>query len=822
MIDRLAQDLRFALRQLLRHPVFSGLLILTIAVAIGANVAIFSVLEGIVLRPMSYPVPEQLLAVWESPPEETWYQPFSAPDYFDVREQTETLEEFGVIDLEWFNLSGGDEPLRVQGGECTASLLNLLGVQPALGRLFTESEEVEGSHRVVLLSHGLWRGQFGGDPEILGQQVSINGEPWEIIGVMPKEFRSPTPFGGKDEARLWTPIVLDENHDPGRGAHWLGAFGRMAEGVIPEGVEAELNLIAGQLAEAYPDTNSRIRMWVQPMMERTLGGISSALVYLLVVVGLVLLIACANVASMLLARGMNRSGEFAVRASVGAGRRRLARQLLTESLLLATIGGIAGVMLAYWGVGALKAVLPDSVPRAAEVGVNGPVLGFALAATLLTGLLVGIAPSLFASRTNLAEVIKAGGRASRGGGAGRNRFLSGLVAAQMGLGFVLVNAALIMAVSYRNVIHQPTNFEEEAIVASVSLQSPDYPEPEQRQLFWDQVLENVRAIPGVAEAGITSKLPLQGGSNGGILVRDMVFDPTVQDYLAEYSFISEMYLESMGIGLLAGRTFDHGDMLAAAAYAGQDSILANVPLIINRTMAEQLWPESDALGALVRPYTSDPTWNGRVVGIVDDVRQWGPEREPLPEIYFPHTTEFWGPIRGNLAVRAEASPQALAIQVQDAVHQVDASIPVTAPFTMSRIIRDTTAGRRFSMMLVALFAVTALLLIVAGTYGVISYAVSQRTHEIGIRMTLGADKTGVMYLFLMRITVLFGIGLILGVLGAWAATKLTRSMVYGISALSPLHMAGAAGVMILVALFATLIPVIRATNVDPLEALHTD
>jgi len=692
MIDRISQDLRFALRQLLRHPVFFGLLVLTIAVAIGANVAIFSVFEGIVLRPMNYPEPERLLAVWESPPEETWYQPFSAPDYFDVREQTQTLEEFGVIDLEWFNLSGGDEPLRVQGGACTASLLNLLGVQPALGRFFTEAEEVEGVHRVALLSHGLWRGQFGGDPDILGQQLSINGEPWEIIGVMPEGFRSPTPFGGRDDIRLWAPIVLDQDHDPGRGAHWLGAFGRMADGVGPEEVEAELNLIAGRLAEAFPDTNSRIRMWVQPMMERTLGGISSALVYLLVVVGLVLLIACANVASMLLARGMNRSGEFAIRASVGAGRRRLARQLLTESLLLATIGGIAGVLFAYWGVGALKAVLPDSVPRAAEVGVNGPVLVFALAATLITGLLVGFAPSLFASRTNLAEVIKTG-RGSRGGGAGRSRFLSGLVAAQMGLGFVLVNAALIMAVSYRNVIHQPTNFQEEAIVASISLQGPDYVEPEQRRLFWDQVLEKVRAIRGVAEAGITSKLPLQGGTNGGVLVRDMVFDPQVQDYMAEYSFISEMYLESMGIGLLAGRTFDHRDMLAASVFAGQDSILANVPLIINRTMAEQLWPESDALGALVRPYTSEPAWNGRVVGIVDDVRQWGPERDPLPEMYFPHTAEIWGSIRGNLAVRAEASPETLAIQVQEAVHSVDAEIPVTAPSTMGRIVRGPPPHR---------------------------------------------------------------------------------------------------------------------------------
>ena len=820
MFDRLTQDLRFAFRQLIHHPAFSFLLVATIAVAIGANVAIFSVLEGIVLRPMDYQEPERLLAVWETPPDERWYQPFSAPDYFDVREQTETLEEFGIIHLRWFNLSGGEEPLRIRGGACTASLMNLLGVQPAQGRLFTEDEEVEGNHRVVVLSHGLWQGQFGADPDILGREVSINGEPWEVIGVMPRGFRSPTPWGGRDDSRLWTPIVLDRS-ETGRGSHWLGAYGRMADGVSPEQVEAELDIIAAQLAEAYPDSNARVRMWIQPMMQRTLGGISSALIFLLIIVGLVLLIACANVASMLLARGMNRAGEFAIRASMGAGRRRLARQLLTESLLLATIGGIAGVVMAFWGVDALKAVLPDSVPRAAGIGVNSKVLWFAVAATAITGLLVGFAPSLFASRTNLAAVIKTG-RATRGGGTGRNRFLSGLVAVQLGLGFVLVNAALVMAVSYGNVMNQPSNFQEDVLVASISLQGPDYLEPDQRRTFWDQTLEGIRALPGVMETGITTKLPLQGGSNGGVLVRDQVFDPEVQYNLVEYSFVSERYLEAMGIGLLTGRTFDQGDMQAAAVYAGQDSVVANLPLVINRAMAEELWPESNALGEMVRPFSSDPQWQGRVVGIVENVRQWGPERDPLPEMYFPHTAETWGPIWGNLTVKAGGDPLALSSAIQEAVHQIDAEIPVATAFTMARIVRDTTAGRRFSMLLVALFAATALLLIVAGTYGVVSYTISQRTHEIGVRMTLGADKAKVMRLFLTRVALLFGVGLAIGILGAFAASTVTRSMVFGISALSPLHMAGAAGVMIMVALSATFLPVRRATKVDPLNALRTD
>jgi predicted permease len=556
------------------------------------------------------------------------------------------------------------------------------------------------------------------------------------------------------------------------------------------------------------------------MMARTLGGISSTLVFLLVVVGLVLLIACANVASMLLARGMNRASEFAIRASMGAGRRGLIRQLLTESLFLAVVGGLAGVLMAYWGVDALRAVLPESVPRATEIRVNLLVLGFAAVVTALTGLLVGLAPAVFASRSNLAEVIKHN-RASRGGG--RNRFLSGLVAAQLAIGFVLVNAAVILAVSYGNVLSLPMNFAtDEVVVTSISLAGPAYEEPDQRGRFWEDLAERARLLPGVVQAGITSKLPLRGGSNGGVLVRDQVFDPAVQDVLVEYSFVDEGYHQAMGIPLLTGRTFDQRDLDASAVYAGQDSVIAELPLVINRTMAETLWPESDALGELVRPYTADPDWRGRVVGIVEDVRQWGPEREPLPEMYFPHTAEVWGSIWGNLIVRAAGGSEVLSAAIRQTIHDMNPTIPAAAPITMGRILRNSTAGRRFSLILVGLFAATALILIVAGTYGVLAYAVSQRTHEIGVRMTLGADKAGVMRLFLLRAGALVGLGLGLGILGTWAASRLTTSMVFGISPMSPLHMAAAAGVMILVGLAATTVPVMRATGVDPLEALRAE
>ncbi|MBT8395351.1 MAG: ABC transporter permease, partial [Gemmatimonadetes bacterium] len=560
MFDRSSRDLSFAVRQIRRHPAFSFLLILTVAVAIGANVAIFSVLEGIVLRPLPYPEADRILAVWETPSQQDrWFQPFTGPDYFDVREETRTLEEFGVIHLRYVNLAGQEEPVRLRAGAMTASLFQLLGIQPAQGRFITEEEELEGNHRVVILSHGLWQDQFGGQGDVVGRQVRVDGEPFEVIGIMPPGFRAPTPWGGRDQTRAWVPLVLPRDGS-GRGSHWLGAYGLMEEGITPEEVEAELNVIAERLSEAYPDTNAMTTMWVQPMMARTLGGISSVLIFLLIIVGLVLLIACANVASMLLARGMSRASEFAIRASLGAGRKGLVRQLLTESLLLSVVGGSIGILFAFWGVDTLKAVMPDSVPRLSAISVNLPVLGFAAGVTLVCGILVGLAPSLFASRTNLSEVIQHG-RASRGGGAVRNRFLSGLVMVQLAIGFVLVNAALVLSVSYSNVVEQPMNFAtDEVLVTDVSLGGPAYEEPHLRRAFWEELAERARGFPGVIEAGITSKLPLRGGTNGGVLVRDMVFDPTVQDYLVEYSFVDHGYHEAMGIPLLSGRLFSQQDM----------------------------------------------------------------------------------------------------------------------------------------------------------------------------------------------------------------------------------------------------------------------
>ncbi len=819
-IDTTRQDVRFSLRQMARRPGFSALVALTLAIGIGGSTAIFSVLKGVVLRELPYPEPERLVAVWEKQDESLRYMPFTGPDYFDVREQSSTLQEFGVLTGRWFNLAGDGNPVRLSGAECTASLLHLLGVPPLHGRLFMEEEETEGNNRVVILSYRLWQGRFGGDPDVVGRTVPVNGVPHEIVGVMPSEFEFPTPWGGRDDSQLWAPVALEDSN---RSWHSFGGVGRLADGATAPEANVELEAIAARLASAYPDSNAHTGMWTEPMMKRTLGRVQKTMTFLLIVVGLVLLIACANIASMLMARGAQRTPELAIRSSVGADRARLLRQLLTESLIQAIFGGVAGLALAYWGVGALVSILPDNVPRVAGIKVDAAVLVFAAMTTIAAGLLSGLAPAVFAARTEIAAVLREG-LLARGGSRGYNRFLGVLVAAQIAIGLMLVNTAVVLAISYSRVVSQEMNFDtDHVVVAGISLGGPAYDEPHQRRAFYEEVLTQVRGVPGVARAGLTNKLPLRGGSNGSVLVNDDVFDPSIRaGSLVEHSFVDDGYHAAMGIPLLAGRTFTALDLEEAGAAAGLEISPVELPVVINRTMAEQMWPGEEPLGQLIRPRSAIESYRARVVGVVEDVMQWDAERPPLPEMYFPYTSEVWGPQWTSLVVRAQGDPGPLSAAIRETVRRIDSQIPLAEPSTMAEILRQSTGRRRFAMLLMTLFAVTALTLIVAGTYGVMSYAVSQRTHEIGVRMALGADKMLVLRHFLARAARLFGPGLILGLLGSIAASTLTRSMVFGVSALNPIYVAAAVGAMIAVTSAAVGIPVLRATRVNPVEALKVE
>ncbi|MEE4273900.1 MAG: ABC transporter permease [Thermoanaerobaculales bacterium] len=821
-IDTTRQDIRFALRQIARRPGFSFLVALTLAIGIGGCTAIFSVLKGVVLRDLPYPEPERLVAVWEKQNELLIYQPFSGPDYLDLRAQSTTLQEVGILTGRWFNLAGDGEPVRLPGARCTASLLHALGVQPLHGRLFVETEEVENANFVVILSHRLWQSRFGGDPDALKRTILVDGVPHEVVGIMPAAFEFPTPWGGRDTAQIWAPLVTP-HEDSHRSWHSFGAVGRLADGATPAEVDVELESIAAELAATYPDSNAHTAIWAEPLMKRTLSGVQKTMTFLLIVVSLVLLIACANIASMLLARGAQRTPEIAIRSSVGADRTRLLRQLLTESLIQSIIGGAAGLALAIWIIDALAAILPPSIPRVAGIEIDLPVLVFAAATTIAAGLLAGLAPAIFAARTEIAAVLREG-LLARGGSRGLHRFLGGLVAAQIAVGLVLVNTAVVLVISYSNVVSQEMNFgTDEVLVSGVSLRGPAYESPEQRRAFYDELSARVRALPGVAAVGFTDKLPLRGGSNADVLVKDEIFDPSAPaGSMIEHSFVDDGYFEAMEIPVLSGRTFDAVDLERASAAAGHEISPVELPLVINRTMAEQMWPGENPVGQLVRPRSAIESYQARVIGIVEDVRQWGAERPPLPEMYFPYTCEIWGPPWANLVVRAGGEPTGLTSAIRETVRRIDSRIPVADSVTMAEILRQSTGRRRFTMLLMALFAATALALIVAGIYGVMSYSISQRTHEIGVRMALGADTISVARHFFGRSARLFGPGLAIGLIGSLAASGLTRSMVFGISPMNPAYVTAAVAAMIVVTAAAVTVPVLRATRVNPTDALKVE
>jgi putative ABC transport system permease protein len=812
-MDELAQDLRFALRQLSRRPGFTLLIVVTLAIGIGANVAIFSVLKGLILRSLPYPEPERVVAIWETPIEGRSYQPFASPDYFDMREQNNSLKEMGVYRFDWVNLAGEEEAARVYGVRCTASVLRALGVQPRLGRLFTDEEEVEGDDRVVIVSDALWRRQHGGDPEIIGKRITVNGESSAVIGVMPPEYEFPKPWSAmSDEPEVWTPLVL-ARADSLRGWHHLAALGRLRDGVTVAQAEADLKAIAAGLAEAYPNSNAQVGVWIDPLMRRALGGVRGFLVLMLGVVGLVLLIACANVASMLLARGTTRTSELAIRASMGAARPRLIRQLLTESMVLSAMGGVAGVVIALATMGAVKNLIPPSIPRVDGIAIDGWVLLFSVVVTVGTGLIFGLAPSLFASRTDLVGALKEG-RGSQASGRTRNRFLGLLVTGQLATAFVLANGAGLLIVSYMEVLRTPRGFAtEHVLVAGIPLNGPQYEETEARVAFWDRLLERIEGLPGVEYAAATNKLPLAGGNNGWVLVDGETYDPQAQRPLVEYSYVSPGYFDAMGIALLSGRKLE-------ARAAARPDVATDRIAVINQAFADRYWPGENAIGKRVRQNGDPPEWVATVVGVVANVRQWGLEYPVLREMYFAHSTNLWAYTR--LVVRASGDPQALVPALRQAVREIDSQIPFSGVRTMDDLVTSANERRRFYTLLVTFFAVTALILVIAGTYGVMSYYVSQRTHEVGVRVALGADSRKIMNLFLRQGARLVLLGLVFGLVGSVVSAKLTSSMVFGISPFNPLFMAGGALVMTSVAFAAIAVPVLRAVRVDPNQALRAE
>jgi putative ABC transport system permease protein len=800
-------DIRFGFRALSRNRVLSAVAVLTLALGIGMNVAFFGVVKGVVLEPLSYRDPDRLLMLWESEPE-LERAPLTGPDYLDWREQSTSFSEMGVFTTRLYNLLIEGEAEQVLATPATAGFWAALEVEPLLGRLYSEQEEQEET-AVVMISHSLWMRGYGGDESVIGKSMVVNGQAHAIIAVMPEHFYFPMPWRTSARPDVWTPLKISPEN-PGRDSHWIMGVGRLKDGVNAGTAEAELQTIAAALAEAYPATNTDIGARVVPIKEQLLGGVGGDYMLLLGAVGLVLLIACANIASLLMARAASRRSELAVRSALGANRGRLARQMLTESCVVAGIGGVIGLLVALLGLQILQAVIPATVPRAEHIGVDPWLLAFTIGVTLLTAIVSGFMPSLTASRSDLSRWLREGRRGASGSRSS-NRFRDVLVVLQFAVALLLANAGALMVQSYLNARHNELGVNtQNVITAGITLVGERYESSESIITFWDQLLEAMSAYPGVLSASFTSKLPLEGGNNGTVIVEGQPFsDVQWEGPLIENSSVRPDYFETMGIGLLAGRTLNDADATWPETPGA----------VINEMMAHQLWPGESALGKRFSYARTEPIWIS-VVGIVENVRQFSMEREPFPEIYLHHDLSTRP--GGFLVMRTGMDPMGLAGAIRSEVARVDPTIPASDIRTMEQVVGEDLSQRRFNTFLIGLFASMALVLVTGGIYGVMAYFVAQRNREIGVRMALGAGRSEVRSYVVGRGLRLAAVGIMIGVLATVVTTGVVERMLFGVGPLDPAL--GLIGIVLLMALavVASGVPAFRATRIDPMRVLSTE
>jgi putative ABC transport system permease protein len=808
MLSGIWQDLHYGLRTLAKNPAFTAVALVALTLGIGANTAIFSVINTILLRPLPYKDPDRLVVVWEDRSKNGFPRDTPAAGNFnDWREQNQVFEGMAAIANLSFNLTGTGEPERIDGRRVSANLFPLLGIEPQLGRAFLPEEDQPGVGRVVIMSHGLWQRRFGGDPSVVGRALTLNGQSHTVVGVMPPHFQFPTM-----EDELWVPIAFTQAEAANRGRHFLQVFARLKPGVTLEQAQAEMETIAARLQQQYPDSNTNIGAAVVPLHEQFVGNMKPALLILLGAVGFVLLVACANVANLLLARAAARQKEIALRVALGASRARLLRQFLTESVLLGLLGGGLGLLLALWGVNLLGAFIPDEVAQARSVTLDGRVLGFTLLVSVLTGLIFGLAPAVQAVRFNLNEILKEGGRESAAGRRG-NRLRSLLVIAEVAVSLVLLIGAGLLINSFLRLRSVDPGFRTDNLLTMrVVLPQQKYPEHAQRTAFYTEMLGRIEALPGVKSAAVTTNLPLTfKGNSIGVSVEGKPDPGPDQQRSVVTRVVSPQYFRAMGIALMQGRQFGREDRAGTPPVA-----------VINETMARRFWPGEDPLGKRLTPgeaNSTDPNDWITVVGVARDVRQFELEAEPKPQMYLSYEqTEYFQP--GDLVVSTEVEPLSLAGAVRQAVWSVDRDQPVSDIRTMEDILSTSLARQRFSTLLLALFAVVALALAAVGVYGVMSYTIVQRTHEIGIRLALGAQGRDVLRLAVGQALRLVCAGAVVGLLGALALTRVMSSLLYGVSATDPATLAAISAVLVGVGLLAGYIPARRATKVDPMIALR--
>jgi predicted permease len=820
MLETLWQDLCYGVRMLSKSRGFTVVAILSIAIGIGANTAIFSVTNALLLRPLPYRDADRLVILWNRSPglniAQDWFSP---GQYLDVKTQNHVFDETAITIGGSYNLTGQGTPERVDGARVSSSLFPLFGAQSMLGRVFLPEEDEKGPPPTVILSHGFWQRSFGSDAGVIGKTLTLNGNNFTIVGVMKKEFsmnKEVMPaVNGIQKADVLLPLPMSAADRTDRDHEDYNIFARLKPGVTVEKAQAELDVIVERMKQQYPDhypPNGGLTISAVSLLEQVVGDIRHALYVLLGAVGFVLAVACANVANLLLSRAAVRQKEIAIRTAVGASRLRILRQLLTESVLLAVLGGLCGLVIALLAVKVLRAYGPENIPRLNEVGVDGRVMAFTFFISLVTGIIFGLAPALRGSRVDLNEVLKDGGRSSGAGnasGLGQQHIRRLLVVSEVALSIVLLIGAGLLIRSYQRIANAHPGFNPHNVLSlRLSIPASKYPTPDSITAFYRQLGERLKGLPGVEAVGTTYSLPMSTVAFAWepITVEGYVSRNGESSTISNTRIVSPDYFRTMGIPLLKGRYFNEHDRKDEPE-----------TVIVDEAMAERFWPNEDPIGKRLK--NKSDTWR-TVVGVISDAKQYSPEKEPPITVYYPF--DQYAARSMYLLVRTTSDPVPMTPAITREIQALDAELPVFDVNTMEQRLYDSMARQRFSMLLLGIFAAFALTLAAIGIYGVMTYWVNQRTHEIGIRMALGAQPRNILRLVIRQALILVSIGIAIGLVGAFALTRVMSNLLFGISATDRLTFFTISLLLGSIALLASYLPARRAARVDPMVALRRE
>jgi putative ABC transport system permease protein len=812
-MNGLIQDFRYALRQLRKSPGFAAVAVITLALGIGFNTAIFSVVNAVLLRPLAFADASRLVRIWHVPPEKSFPGmttfPVSAANYLDWERQTQVFDHMAIYSYHGFTVTGGDKPEQLSAGAVSSGFFATLGVQPILGRVLSPEEDQPGRSHVVVLSYGLWQEHFGGNPGIVGHDINLDGQPYLVAGVMPANFQFP------DFAKMWTPMAWTDQERAVRGEHHSIVIARLKPGVDLNQAQAEMNTISDRLQQQYPDDDKGWGAVVVPMQQDLVSDVRPALLVLLGAVAFVLLIACVNVANLALAKTFSRQKEIAIRTALGATSARILRQILTETVLLALSGGALGLAFAHFAVRFIVAFLADKLPHSIEVGLDSEVLIFTAIISVVTGIVAGVLPAWRLTRRDVNEALKQGlGRTDADSGGHRTR--SVLVVSEVALSLMLLIGAGLMIRSFQNLRNVNPGFDSRHVLTmSVMVSRAKFLSPDQATSFFDRVLQRVRSLPGVESAAVIDNIPLTGGSHQPIAIEGRPVVPMSEQPEVDVRLVSAGYMRAMHIPTLRGRGLSDTDV------AGRPAVV-----LVSESMARQFWPGEDPVGKRLT-LTFYPEAIREVVGVVGDVKLDSlDEMRPSATLYFPldqvsvPAAGGWRSFPMTLVVRSRSGSGELASSVSNAVHEVDRDIPLVDISTMDELVENSLSQQRFNMLLLGAFAALALLLAAVGIYSVLSYSVKRSVREIGIRLALGAPVGEVLRMVVFEAMKPTLLGVAIGTAGALALGRVLSSLIFGVRPTDPVTFVAVAALLAAVALVASIVPAYRATKVDPMVALR--